>query len=65
MILVIWATKYLPLSVFPAADSISRCHLCSLKWVPAPENCKNQEINRIKLKKILTVKLCTLTTTIS
>ena len=24
----------------------------SLKWIPAPENCKNQEINRIKSKKI-------------
>ena len=23
-----------------------------LKWTPAPENCKNQEINRIKSKKI-------------
>ena len=24
-----------------------------LKWIPAPENCKNQEINRIKSKFIL------------
>ena len=23
-----------------------------LKWIPAPENCKNQEINGIKSKKI-------------
>ena len=23
-----------------------------LKWIPAPENCKNQEINRIKVKKL-------------
>ena len=31
------------------------------KWIPAPENFKNQEINRIKSKKInRTVKLCTL-----
>ena len=34
-----------------------------LKWIPAPENCKNQEINRIKSKKInLTLKLCILAT---
>ena len=34
-----------------------------LKLIPAPENCKNQETNRIKLKKINeTVKLCTLAT---
>ena len=34
-----------------------------LKWIPAPENCKNQEKNRIKLKKFnRTVKLCTLAT---
>ena len=33
------------------------------KSIPAPENCKNQEINRIKSKKInRTVKLCTLPT---
>ena len=32
------------------------------KWIPAPENCKNQETNRIKSKKInKTLKLCTLT----
>ena len=31
-----------------------------LKWISAPENCKNQEINRIKSKKVnRTVKLCT------
>ena len=24
-----------------------------LKWIPAPENCKNQEINRIKSKKTI------------
>ena len=30
------------------------------KWIPAPENRKNQETNRIKLKKINgTLKLCT------
>ena len=30
------------------------------KWIPAPESCKNQERNRIKLKKInRTLKLCT------
>ena len=34
-----------------------------LKWTPVPENCKNQEINRIKSKKInRTVKICTLAT---
>ena len=34
-----------------------------LKWIPAPEKCKNQEINRIKSKKInRTVKLVTLAT---
>ena len=33
-----------------------------LKWIPEPENCKNQE-NRIQSKKINgTVKLCTLAT---
>ena len=31
------------------------------KWIPVPENCKNQETNRIKSKKInRTLKLCTL-----
>ena len=31
------------------------------KWIPAPENCKNQEIIRIKSRKInRTLKLCTL-----
>ena len=30
------------------------------KWIPPPENCKNQETNRIKSKKInRTLKLCT------
>ena len=34
-----------------------------LKWIPAPENCKNQETNRIKSKKFTrTLKLCTLAT---
>ena len=34
-----------------------------LKWIPAPEICKNQETNRIKSKKInRTLKLCTLAT---
>ena len=34
-----------------------------LKWIPAPENCKNQETNRIQSKKInRTLKLCTLGT---
>ena len=34
-----------------------------LKWISAPENCKNQEIIRIKSKKInRTLKLCTLAT---
>ena len=34
-----------------------------LKWSPVPENCKNQEINRTKSKKMnRTVKLCTLAT---
>ena len=34
-----------------------------LKWIPAPENFKNQEIHRIKSKKInRTLKLCTLAT---
>ena len=33
------------------------------KWIPAPENCKNQETNNIKSKKInRTLKLCTLAT---
>ena len=33
------------------------------KWIPAPEDCKNQETNRIKSKKInTTLKLCTLAT---
>ena len=33
------------------------------KWIPAPEICNNQEINRIKSKKInRTLKLCTLET---
>ena len=33
------------------------------KLIPAPENCKNQETNRIKSKKInKTLKLCTLAT---
>ena len=33
------------------------------KWITAPENCKNQETNRIKSKKInRTLKLCTLAT---
>ena len=32
-----------------------------LKWIQAPENCKNQETNGIKSKKIYrTLKLCTL-----
>ena len=32
-----------------------------LKWIPAPEKCKNQGINRIKSKKnYRTLKLCTL-----
>ena len=36
---------------------------CFLKWISAPENCKNQEINRIKSKKInRTLKSCTLAT---
>ena len=34
-----------------------------LKWIQVPENCKNQEINRIKSKKNNgTLKLCTLAT---
>ena len=34
-----------------------------LKWIPAPENFKNQETNRIKSKKInRTLKICTLAT---
>ena len=34
-----------------------------LESIPAPENCKNQETNRIKSKKITrTLKLCTLAT---
>ena len=42
--------------IFPAKQ-----HL--LKWNPALENCKNQETNRIKSKKIIrTLKLCTLAT---
>ena len=33
------------------------------KWIPGPENCNNQETNRIKSKKINgTLKLCTLAT---
>ena len=33
------------------------------KGIPVPKNCKNQEINRIKSKKIYKfVKLCTLAT---
>ena len=33
------------------------------KWIMAPENCKNQETNRIKSTKInRTLKLCTLAT---
>ena len=33
------------------------------KWIPEPENCKNQETNRIKSKTInRTLKLCTLAT---
>ena len=33
------------------------------QWIPAPENCKNQETNRIKSKKInRTLKICTLAT---
>ena len=33
------------------------------KWILAPENCKNQETNRIKSKTInRTLKLCTLAT---
>ena len=33
------------------------------KWIPAPQNCKNQETNRIKSNKInRTLKLCTLAT---
>ena len=33
------------------------------KWIPAPENCKNQETNIIKSTKInRTLKLCTLAT---
>ena len=31
-----------------------------LKWIPAPEKCKDQKINKIKSKKIRrTLKLCT------
>ena len=42
--------------VFPAKQHF-------FKWIPAPENCKNQETNRIKSKKInRTLKLCTLAT---
>ena len=36
-----------------------------LKWIPVPENCKNQETNVIKSKKInrtLKLGLCTLAT---
>ena len=34
-----------------------------LKWISAPENCKNQGINRKKSKKInQNLKLCTLAT---
>ena len=33
------------------------------KWIPEPENCENQETNRIKSKKInRTLKLCSLAT---
>ena len=33
------------------------------KWIPAPENCKNQETNIIKSKKInRSLKLCTIAT---
>ena len=33
------------------------------KWIPAPENCKNQETNRIESKKInRAIKICTLAT---
>ena len=43
---------------FPA-----KCKTTFFKWIPAPENYKNQETNRIKSKKInRTLKLCTLAT---
>ena len=41
------------LKLFPAKQHF-------LKWIPATENCKNQEINRIKSKQInRPLKLCT------
>ena len=47
---------YVYRKLFPAKQQF-------FKWIPAPENCKNQETNRIKSKKInLTLKLCTLAT---
>ena len=46
---------------------IYRKHFCAkqhfVKWMPAPENCKNHEINRIKSKNInRTVNLCKIAT---
>ena len=39
------------------------CKTTFLKWILAPENCENQERNKIKSKKInRTLKLCTLAT---
>ena len=50
-----WKLPRVP-ETFPAKQ-----HL--FKWIPAPDNCKNQETNRIKSKKInKTLKLCTLAT---
>ena len=36
----------------PRVQEIFHAKQHFLKWIPVPENCKNQEINRIKSKKI-------------
>ena len=41
------------LKLFPAKQYF-------LKWIPAPENCKNQEINRVKYGCSVQCAVCTL-----
>ena len=38
----------------PRVQEIFSCKTAFLKWIPVPENCKNQEINRIESKVVKT-----------
>ena len=47
----------------PLVQETLSCKTTFFKMVPGPEKCKNQDISRIKSKKInRTLKLCTLAT---